>query len=102
MKIHDEVMLDYNDVLLLPQRNDIESRNDVILVSKVYRPDTPVVPIIAANMDHVGTFEMDEELAQASIMTALVKHYTVDEFTKFYVNSKNINYFIHSIGIGGD
>jgi len=37
-------------------------------------------PLIAANMDTVGTFEVAEVLAQRKCLTAVHKHYTIDEW----------------------
>ncbi|KAF2346188.1 IMP dehydrogenase/GMP reductase [Trinorchestia longiramus] len=41
------------------------------------------VPLIAANMDTVGTFEMAEALAKHKAFTAVHKHYTVEEWEQF-------------------
>jgi GMP reductase len=41
------------------------------------------VPVIAANMDTVGTFEMAEALAEFGIMTAIHKHYSLAEWSAF-------------------
>ncbi|WP_249532818.1 type II secretion system F family protein, partial [Escherichia coli] len=38
------------------------------------------VPIIAANMDTVGTFSMASALASFDILTAVHKHYSVEEW----------------------
>lgn len=37
------------------------------------------VPIMAANMDTVGTFEIAEEFAKENMITCLMKHYSVEE-----------------------
>ncbi len=41
------------------------------------------VPIIAANMDTVGTFSMAKALATFGILTAVHKHYTAEEWLAF-------------------
>jgi GMP reductase len=41
------------------------------------------VPIIAANMDTVGTFEMAEALHKHGLFTAVHKHYTPQEWLQF-------------------
>ena len=42
------------------------------------------VPIMASNMDGVGTFEMAIELSNQGIFTCLVKTYTVEELIEFF------------------
>lgn len=41
------------------------------------------MPIIAANMDTVGTFSMAKALATFGILTAVHKHYTAEEWLAF-------------------
>lgn len=99
MKIENDVKLDYSDVLLVPQRSGIRSRSEVDLVVNFF--DVPVVPIIAANMDGVGTFEMASALANHKILTALTKHYNLDELVDFFTDVAHQNtkqYTIYSLG----
>lgn len=99
MKIDLETKLDYSDVLLIPQRSGVRSRSEVDLVVNFF--DVPVVPIIAANMDGVGTFEMAAALAEHKMLTALIKHYDLDELVEFYTDVANQNikqYTIYSLG----
>jgi GMP reductase len=72
--IQDTVKLDYSDVLIVPQFSDIDSRSKV---------DIDYNPVIASNMDGVGTFEMAKELAKVGAHTAIVKHYTLEEWSRF-------------------
>ena len=81
-KIEPDIKLDYSDVLLAPSESKINSRKDIDLTIPL-RNGTRVVPIVAANMDHVGTFEMAKEFAKHKIMTALVKHYSNLEISNF-------------------
>ena len=65
MRIIEDVKLDYKDVLITPKRSTLASRSEVKLERKFkfkYGGEWSGVPIIAANMDGVGTFDMDEEL----------------------------------------
>ncbi|XP_078458071.1 GMP reductase 2-like isoform X2 [Lampetra planeri] len=41
------------------------------------------IPIIAANMDTVGTFEMARAFSKHTMFTAIHKHYSVDEWRDF-------------------
>lgn len=99
MKINNDVKLDYSDVLLEPQRSQLTSRSEVNLEIDFF--DTSVVPIIAANMDGVGTFEMAKSLAKHKMMTALIKHYSVEDLVDFYINNPEVApYTIYSMGTG--
>lgn len=97
MNIDHETKLDFSDVLLIPQRSELTSRSEVDLQIDFF--DTRLVPIIAANMDGVGTFEMAKALAKHNIMTALVKHYSLDELLEFYHENPTIaQHTIYSMG----
>lgn len=50
--------LTFDDVLLVPQRSDIRSRQDVSVASRLTRNITLETPIVAANMDTVCETEM--------------------------------------------
>lgn len=90
--IQDSVKLDYSDVLIVPRFSDIDSRSKV---------DIDYNPIIASNMDGVGTFEMAKELAKYGATTCLVKHYTLDDWCKFSktVNETTLKHIFVSTGI---
>ena len=90
MRIDQDVKLDYKDVLIRPKRSTLSSRKEVSLergfTFRNYVPDFPDniedehyrgIPIMAANMDGVGTMEMADKLAEGSIFTCLVKTYPV-------------------------
>jgi len=97
MHLENDIKLDYSDVLIRPKRSTLSSRKDVELLRKFkfknYQPDFPDniedehylgVPIMAANMDGVGTFKMADELSNKGIFTCLVKTYSVAELTDFF------------------
>ena len=108
MRIEDDMKLDYKDVLIRPKRSTLGSRKEVDLTRgytfRNYKPhqiDTgslpygyPAgpyperhlrgIPIIASNMDGVGTFEMADKLAEQGIMTCLVKTYSVNELVNYF------------------
>jgi len=66
MRIENEVKLDYSDVLIRPKRSEAKSRKDVKLERtfkfKYSNVVLDCIPIIAANMDGVGTVAMAEKL----------------------------------------
>ena len=95
MRIENEILLDYSDVLIRPKRSTLTSRKDVDLERKYkfrhYSDQLPIedydyrgIPIMAANMDGVGTFEMADTLAKQGIFTCLVKTYSREELIKFF------------------
>ena len=87
MRIDEDVKLDFKDVLIRPKRSTLTSRNDVELEKtytflhsgKTFRG----IPIIASNMSHTGTFEMSEVLQKYEMLTALHKHYSLEELQNF-------------------
>jgi GMP reductase len=111
MKIEDGIKLDFSDVLFRPKRSTLASRKEVSLDRSFkftnYEPDFPEniedyhyngVPIMAANMDGVGTFEMAKALGRHAIFTCLVKTYTVDELVEFFASGIDYRYVAMSIG----
>jgi GMP reductase len=103
MKIIDGLKLDFKDVLILPKRSKAVSRSEVVVTRKFKNKlgkDIEVVPIIAANMDTVATFDMAVALAKHGCMTALHKHYTVEEYVEFFTKNQDISkYVFYSLGI---
>ena len=86
MRIETERKLDFDDVLIRPKRSRLKSRGDVDVKRTFKMPHAGVevtgVPIIAANMDTVGTVRMAAALAEHDIYTALHKHYPIEELSK--------------------
>ena len=91
MLISDDIKLDYSDVLIRPKRSTLKSRKEVDLIRTTkFRNSEQVysgVPIMAANMDGVGTFEMADELSKLNIFTCLVKTYKTNELVDFFDSS---------------
>jgi len=95
-RIETETKLDFKDVLIRPKRSTIRSRKDVEINRQyTYRhtsrtfPDD-MIPVIAANMDTVGTFEMAVELATHKLICCIHKHYSVEEWVEFAKNNKEL------------
>jgi GMP reductase len=77
------VKLDFDDVLIVPQFSDITSRNQVEVTTTIagrWGAKITGVPIIAANMDGVGTFSMHHALKKFDVFTAITKHHTVADW----------------------
>lgn len=85
--IDNNIKLDFKDVLLRPKRSTLKSKSEVDLtVSFSFRNSKQMytgIPIIAANMDTVGTFEMAKVLCKFSLFTAVHKHYSLEQWKEF-------------------
>ena len=107
MHIYDDIKLDFCDVLLRPQTSSLTSRADVTLEREFkFRHSGRTwkgIPIIASNMDTIGTFDMALALSKYKMLTALHKFYTVNEIKEFFdENSPNgelADYVLYSTGI---
>jgi len=91
MRIESEPKLDFDDVLIRPKRSRLKSRGDVDLRRTFKTPHGGVeisgVPVIAANMDTVGTLKMAAALAGHGIFTSLHKHYKIEELVAAKVST---------------
>lgn len=85
--IEDGIKLDFKDVLIRPKRSTLESRSQVSLLrSYKFRSsgrEYNGLPIIASNMDTVGTFEMAIALNEHNLFTAIHKHTSAEEWRAF-------------------
>jgi GMP reductase len=101
LRIEEDIKLDFKDVLIRPKRSTLSSRKEVDL-NRTYNfkhsgDEWTGVPIMAANMDGVGTLAMAEALKEHHMFTCLVKNY--DESDLFDIESKvGGNYFAVSTG----
>jgi GMP reductase len=103
MHIEHEVKLDYNDVLIRPKRSTLTSRSDVDIAREFAFRHAPVryhgIPIVAANMDTTGTFEMARALDRFGLSTALHKHYAAEQYVEFFRTLERKSAAFYSIGI---
>lgn len=85
--IETEVKLDFKDVLIRPKRSTLRSRSEVELARTFHfkhsKQVLTCVPLMVANMDTVGTFEMAKCFGEHRCMVAIHKHYTVGEWSAF-------------------
>jgi GMP reductase len=104
-KIEFGVKLDFNNVLIRPKRSTLKSRSDVELERKIKFKHSNIewkgVPIMSANMDTTGTFEVYKVLAQQNMLTILHKFYTIDDYAA-QKDMLNPNLFAVSSGISND
>ena len=95
------VKLDFDDVLIVPQFSDITSRSQVDVsttISGRWGASITGVPIIAANMDGVGTFSMHHSLKKFNAFTAITKHHTLAD----WVSQKDVSHAFITIGMNDD
>ena len=108
MRIEYDIKLGFKDVMFRPKRSTLKSRSNVNLEREFTfmhsKKKWKGVPIIAANMDTVGTFQMAEALSKNQIITAIHKHYSIQEWTEFLADKKDefYAYIALSTGTGKD
>jgi len=89
MKITQDTKLDFDDILLVPHRTKTASRKNVIVDREFqfYHSSRlwDGVPIMAANMDTTGTFDMGMALAKHHMVTCIHKHYNLEEYIDAYM-----------------
>ncbi|CAM5110675.1 unnamed protein product [Natator depressus] len=85
-----DLKLDFHDVLLRPKRSSLKSRAEVDLrrtfIFRNSKQTYTGIPIMVANMDTVGTFEMAKVMTKHAMFTAIQKHYSLEEWKLFAVN----------------
>ncbi|MDN3648332.1 GMP reductase [Reinekea marina] len=90
--------------MIRPKRSTLKSRSQVSLDrTYTFRNSQKTwtgVPIIAANMDTVGTFEAAKTLANHKMLTAVHKHYSVEQWQAFLseISDEQCNYIMVSTG----
>jgi len=104
MKIETTPQLDFHNVLIRPKRTTIRSRSEVDLEREFTFIHSTLkwkgIPIIAANMDTTGTFEVYQVLNKHKIITCFNKFYTTTDY-KNMISKQGLNpdYFMISTGI---
>lgn len=92
MFVENDLKLGFGDVLIRPKRSNLKSRSQVDLQRHFKflhsKHEWTGVPVIAANMDTTGTFEVADRLASHGMLTAIHKHYSIPQWDA-YLNSRN-------------
>ena len=94
MRIENGIKIGFNDVMIKPKKSYIKSRSEVKLARTFNflhsNFEWKGIPIIASNMDTVGTFETAKELAKYNMLTVLHKYYSIEQLENFFNTSNNI------------
>jgi GMP reductase len=102
MRVDNELKLDFDDVLIRPKRSEAPSRSAIVL-TREYRflnseASWSGIPIVAANMDTVGTFAMAEALAP-QMMTCLHKYHALQHLVDFFRDDEHRACSFYTLGI---
>jgi len=93
MHVEYDIKLGFKDVMIRPKRSTLRSRSQVSLERTYHFRNADRswtgVPIIAANMDTVGTFETARAMADEQLLTAVHKHYSVDDWREFLASASD-------------
>lgn len=103
MKIVDDVKLDFSDVLIKPKRSTLFSRKDVKLERSFLflnsKQEWSGIPIVASNMDTIGTKRMAKVFTENSLMTCLHKFHEEEDYEEIYSYENAENHCILTIGM---
>jgi GMP reductase len=115
IKLNDNISLDFDDVMIRPLPSNINSRSLVSLEQEFLFTSRCLneckskreikwkgIPIIAANMDTTGTFEVYNVLSKHKMLTAMNKFYKLNDYLNFkkkYGVDLDPDYFMVSTGI---
>ena len=104
MRIDYNLHLDYSDVLLKPKRSTLNSRRDVEMTRdftfRNSRKQLSYTPIIASNMDGVGTFSMARVLQDYKMLTVIRKHYSFNDWKTTAGSGLKFKYVSACVGTG--
>ena len=93
MHIDNEIKYDFSDVLIKPKRSYYTSRKEVDLErefrfkwsKKIWKG----IPLVASNMDTVGTVDTAKVLSKYNILTCLHKFHSAEDLLKIPNKIKN-------------
>src|SRR5438045_774270 len=102
MRIDNDPKLDFDDVLIRPKRSEAPSRSAVAL-ERTYKflnsgGTWQGIPIVASNMDTVGTMTMARALGP-TMMTCLHKYYSEEELIAFFQDEGQRGCTFFTLGI---
>ena len=93
----------FDDVLISPKLSNINSRKEVLLDTVVKFPNSKIswkgIPIMASNMDFVGTFEMGMTLQGFNISTAVSKFYSPSDWVEAINDGLDLDFNFMTFGL---
>ena len=105
MRIDNDPKLDFDDVLIRPKRSEAPSRSAIILERDHRFLNSGAswngVPIIASNMDTVGTMAMAQAMGP-EMMVCLHKYYSEGELADFFESGQQRASTFFTMGISED
>lgn len=94
MKILPEVALTYDDVLLVPQHSDVESRRKLSTRTQLTSKIAMEIPIVSANMDTVTEHEMGIVMARAGGIGFIHRFMTIDDQVRQVMRVKKAESYV--------
>ena len=94
MKILQDMALTYDDVLLVPQYSDVESRRTLSTQTRLTNQINLQIPIVSANMDVVTEYEMAITMAREGGIGIIHRFMTIDEQARQIQRVKKAESFI--------
>jgi IMP dehydrogenase len=94
MKILQDTALTYDDVLLVPQYSDVDSRRKLSTQTKLTREISLQIPIVSANMDVVTESDMAIAMAREGGIGIIHRFLSIDEQARQIQKVKKAESFI--------
>jgi IMP dehydrogenase len=94
MKILNDLALTYDDVLLVPQHSDVESRRKLSTRTRLTRTLALQIPIVSANMDTVTESEMAIAIAREGGIGIIHRFMSIQEQAEQVARVKKAESFI--------
>lgn len=95
--------IQFDDVLISPKLSNINSRKEVLLDTIVKFPNSQIswkgIPIMASNMDFVGTFEMGIALQDFNMPTAVSKFYSPNDWVNAIDHGLDFDFNFMTFGL---
>ena len=95
--------INFDDVLIIPKSSKYNSRKEIILDTKINFTKSRLtwsgVPIMASNMDYVGTFSMGMKLQKHCISNAVSKFYSKEDWVDSINEGLDLSYNFLTFGL---
>jgi len=106
VRIDNDPKLDFDDVLIRPKRSEAPSRSAIVLDREYTFLNSGQtwqgIPLVAANMDTVGTMAMADALGPQRMLTCLHKYYADDALADFFAEERHRACAFFTTGIKDD